>query len=221
MCTESIKSPRKGKAPYTLTSPCAKCPFRSDAGPYLREERAREIADGLRAGGEFTCHQTVDYKDNADGVTEGEIGKRARVCAGALITMEKDKPNQMMRIAERLGLYVPEAMDMDAPVYDSLAQWVRAHGTTQVAIDAEGEAVEYEHCGVVGDNCSDPAGFMNFGAVMENDQQPTCNPLTDSCNNCGTLCCENCFISVTSDFSSETIRICVTCSEDGYGDLYE
>ena len=39
--------------------------------------------------------------------------------------MEKTgQPNQMMRISERLGLYDYRSMNMEAPVYGSLDEWV-------------------------------------------------------------------------------------------------
>lgn len=53
--------------------------------------------------GEFHCHETVDYCSE-DG--DGRTTERTQVCAGFLILREKMKhPNQMMRIAERLGVY--------------------------------------------------------------------------------------------------------------------
>jgi hypothetical protein len=36
--------------------------------------------------------------------------------------------SQMMRMGERLGLYRPEELKMDTPVYGSLDEWVNAHG---------------------------------------------------------------------------------------------
>lgn len=109
---------------FTLTQPCTHCPFRSDRDPYLRPERAQEIADDLRRGDWFACHKTCDYDDDG----EGAIGSRARACAGALITMERaDEPNNAMRVAERLGLYDHTRLDMDAPVHDGLDAWVSAH----------------------------------------------------------------------------------------------
>ncbi len=43
---------------YTLRQPCNNCPFRTNVQPYLRPERAQEIARALRDGGEFPCHKT-------------------------------------------------------------------------------------------------------------------------------------------------------------------
>lgn len=45
-----------------------------------------------------------------------------------MITMELEgKANQMMRIGERLGLYKRDDLQMDAPVFPTLADWVDAH----------------------------------------------------------------------------------------------
>lgn len=135
MADEIRRSPR---TPYTLKSPCANCPFRADKPFYLGAERAEEIADSLRDGSSFYCHKTIAYGDESDerenecedededekNLGQGEITSRSRMCAGALITLEReDSPNQIMRIAERLGLYDRSALDMDAPVYGSLDEW--------------------------------------------------------------------------------------------------
>ena len=48
-----------------------------------------------------------------------EDGPNAEHCAGALIFLEaQEQPNQMMRIAERLGLYDRRKLDMESPVFD-------------------------------------------------------------------------------------------------------
>lgn len=107
---------------YTLRAPCSNCPFRSDITPFLTEERAEEIADSLEGGATFYCHKTLDYDD-----MEGEVTSRSRACAGSMITMERDgQPNQIMRIAERIGMYDPTRLEMDSPVFDSLQEWKEA-----------------------------------------------------------------------------------------------
>lgn len=114
---------------YALKGPCADCPFRTSLPIPLHPSRAAEIAHSLRAGESFTCHKTVVYSDDlGDGV--GEVDDRhagARECGGAMAVLERQGiPNQGMRIAERLGLYEPEQIDADAPVFDSLDEWVEA-----------------------------------------------------------------------------------------------
>lgn len=199
------------KSIYTLKSPCANCPFRNDNPTYLREERAREIAASLRSGSTFYCHKTVDYvEDPEDDGTEGRIGSRGRACAGALATMEKEgTPHQMVRIAERLGIYDPSVLDMDSPVYDSLTEWVRAHGSTPTAV-VDGEEVEYEHCGVVGPDCVDPAGYGGYGGTWTNDEEPTCHPVEDTCQHCGNTVCESCVAEV-EDAGGTAYKTCVNC----------
>lgn len=109
-------------AAYGLTSPCPKCPFRTDIEPFLRPDRVREIEESL-VQAEFPCHATLDYANDSGGA---ETSKTAH-CAGALILLEKlERPSQMMRIAERLGLYDPAKLDMAAPVFDSFEDMVAA-----------------------------------------------------------------------------------------------
>jgi hypothetical protein len=101
---------------YGLVTPCANCPFRTDVRPFITAARVREI---LSTDGDFPCHKTVTFdEDDEDGGTIN-TGKE-QMCAGFLILLEHEQcPNQMMRIAERLGLYDPSKLRMDAPVYKS------------------------------------------------------------------------------------------------------
>lgn len=111
--------------PFALKRPCGNCPFRTDRVPFLDRERAQDIADSLAADASFHCHKTVDY-DSEDGT--GEITQESKHCAGALIVMEhENRPNQMMRIAERIGFYDRTALVMDSPVPKSLDAWVDLH----------------------------------------------------------------------------------------------
>lgn len=90
---------------FDLIKPCKECPFRTDRPGYLRPQRVDEITDALMAGETFQCHKTID---------KGE----PQHCAGATIFLEANEaPNQMMRIAERLGLYDHTKLDMDSPVF--------------------------------------------------------------------------------------------------------
>jgi hypothetical protein len=89
---------------YKLTKPCEDCPFRKGTPMSLHEERVLEITDMMlnSQGGVFPCHKTVDYDSDED--EQWRTGKQH--CAGALIFAEKHKTaTQMMRIAERLGMY--------------------------------------------------------------------------------------------------------------------
>jgi hypothetical protein len=109
--------------PYRLTSPCSHCPFRNDIPPFLTRSRVREIQRSLERS-EFPCHGTVTYDDEGEPVRAR--GEEAH-CAGALILKEKlGESSQMMRIAERLGMYDPSKLKMDAPVYDSFEEMAEA-----------------------------------------------------------------------------------------------
>ena len=105
----------KERKPYGLTTPCDNCPFRTDVPPYLNPDRVREIERSL-VRAEFPCHKTTKHDDD-----EGYVPSKGEMhCAGALILMEREgRSSQMMRIAERLKLYDPRKLDMNAPVFDS------------------------------------------------------------------------------------------------------
>ena len=96
---------------YDMTRPCSNCPFRSDKRFPLARGRVVEIING----GSFPCHKTT--------TAGGADGQDEVACAGLLILLEKENvPNQMMRIAERVGMYDRRKLEMDAPVYDSIGQ---------------------------------------------------------------------------------------------------
>jgi hypothetical protein len=82
---------------FNLTAPCGNCPFRNDGKAIpLRPGRVVGIKrDLLRDNTMFRCHKAM---------TEH--------CAGALIWLElMERPSQMMRISERLGLYDRTKLD--------------------------------------------------------------------------------------------------------------
>lgn len=108
---------------FELKKPCKRCPFRNDIQAYLSRDRVEDILDSIIGHqGTFSCHEHNDFTD--DGVVEG---KRAQHCAGALIFLEHlEKPNQMMRIAERVGMYDRTKLQMDAPVFDNESDFIDA-----------------------------------------------------------------------------------------------
>lgn len=112
---------------FNLHRPCPKCPLRTDIRPFLRPERAREIAEGLLADRYFVCHETVETEEDEDGEPFEVNREEQEHCAGALIFLENhEQPHQLMRIAERLGLYRPEKLDRSAPVYESAEAFEKA-----------------------------------------------------------------------------------------------
>jgi len=110
---------------YNLKRPCKHCPFRNDIRPFLRPDRAEEIADSL-VRGEFPCHETLDYSDCGNDSAPQDTEKTAH-CAGALIMLEHmERPSQMMRICERLGMYDHRQLDMTSPVFTSADDFIHA-----------------------------------------------------------------------------------------------
>lgn len=199
---------------YSLRTPCRRCPFRVDVEPYLRTERAEEIARSLHEGAEFFCHETTETVTTEDGDETRAEGPRSRFCAGAMATMEREgNPNQMLRIAGQLGLYDPEKnVDARKLVHRSLSDWVMAHARANsevpTSVASDGSVVEWEHCGIVDDGCEDPAGYAVGGGVMENAEPPTCDPLTDECEGCARVACSACR---SPEWSDETGRFCAMC----------
>lgn len=114
---------------FDLKRPCANCPFRFDVPGYLNQARAEEIADALLYSDQtFSCHKTVDYSEY-DGDEGCHIPTEAEQhCAGALIFLEhQERPNQLMRIFERIGFYDRTKLDMDAPVFDDRDAFIDHH----------------------------------------------------------------------------------------------
>lgn len=97
---------------YNMKKPCDACPFLKGSGFTWKSLNEH-------ASGEFACHKTCDLNENEDdgSVYEAKQNGKSLHCAGALIFLEKqNKPHQMMRIAERLGMYNHTELDMDSPV---------------------------------------------------------------------------------------------------------
>lgn len=99
---------------FDLKRPCRECPFLKGRS-YLHSERAREIAEVTLVGDKtFTCHKTLDHEHQH--------------CAGALIMSERHgRPNAMHQIAQRLGIYHPEKLDMKADIYEDAEQMQKGH----------------------------------------------------------------------------------------------
>lgn len=92
---------------YTQTTPCKECPFLNSMKRGFSIKRLKEFADD----GTFACHKTCEQN------VKGEYVNGKIACAGALIFNEKrNQPNQMMRIAERLGMYDRTKLNMKADV---------------------------------------------------------------------------------------------------------
>lgn len=170
---------------FTMTQPCDKCPFRSDKPGYLRAGRVKEICRSLLAGRTFACHETTipDEDDDASDETMRE-GPNTQHCAGALIFLEQqDAPNQLMRIAERLGTYDRRRLSKKVPVFQSADAMARAQ-------DDYEEAPEGETCAIVGPECEAPAGYMTANGVVDGDVF-----IETICPECGEYVCDPCMDS--------------------------
>lgn len=172
---------------YDLKRPCPKCPFRTDIPGYLRPERCTEIAESLARGAEFPCHETTVEIEAEDGNDRAPTAD-SQFCAGALLLMEAaETPNQIMRVAERIGRYDPEKMDRSAPVARSFIEFRQHHA-------AEEEA-EPECCSVANADCEAPAGYMMDGMVVpaeatgEVHECPACGePVCGACCDAEGVC---------------------------------
>lgn len=105
---------------FDLNRPCSDCPFRSDRPFPLR--RAGDILRALTQGNKtFSCHKTVTYTNRGPRQTE-----KTQHCAGALLFVKQTgAANQLIQIAERLGLYDPSKLSTNVPVYKSIEQMVK------------------------------------------------------------------------------------------------
>lgn len=100
---------------FDLTRPCADCPFLKVHERAYSMKRLKEFA----SAGMFPCHKTAECQENEeDGTSTGyRATQESQACAGMLIFNERrGQPNQMMRIAERLGLYDRTKLDMTSDV---------------------------------------------------------------------------------------------------------
>lgn len=118
---------------FKLKRPCKTCPFRIGQGSKfgLGRARLREIF----AGAAFQCHGTIDYSgetgakfDHDPGEDAPSAGDHPQQCAGLMAVLLRDhRPNQIMRLAMRLGYLKRAEIDPGKEAYASVRQAVRAH----------------------------------------------------------------------------------------------
>lgn len=111
---------------HDMTKPCAECPFALPDGFHLGAARRAEIAYSLTRDASFPCHMTLDYDNDDSEDGDGRYTPETQHCAGAMALLEReDRPNQAMRIAERLGMYSGRdaLLELELP-YRSLWDWV-------------------------------------------------------------------------------------------------
>lgn len=126
---------------FSLREPCAECPFRKSQS-YLHGERAREIAEAVAVENRtFTCHKHLhgDREEDAEGEDHYQPGVTDQMCAGAMAFVKKlGAPNQMLQIAERLGLRDPSRLLQGslADVYDSIDDMAAGHNLGRPILSA-------------------------------------------------------------------------------------
>ncbi len=201
---------------YDLHVPCNNCPFLKRGGIPLTPARVMEIAGPRR--GEFPCHKTVvRFDDDEDEDGDNYDDRKAKHCAGALIYAEKiQKPHQMMRICERLGMYDAKALMANKAVTDLVCDSFRelqevhraaADGKTGTApVRKPHDLVEdpEECCNVADDDCEKPANWEDL------EMDGTAELFT--CYGCGLPVCSGCSEEQTR--KGKTVHICNTCKED-------
>src|SRR5580765_7799694 len=102
---------------FALRQPCVECPFDPRNNLYLRPARAEEIAEALERS-TFACHMTLEQRPQQH-------------CAGARVIMARTRRwGDMQQIAQRLGLFDPSKLNLEARVFDDFGDFVRFYGGT-------------------------------------------------------------------------------------------
>jgi len=204
-------------APAYLSAPCSNCPFLKMGGVRVRTARMNLI---LR-GSTFSCHKTVDYdarEENGDDDSDDEDnrlsapGKDEAVCGGFLIFNDKQQTDtQMMRIAQRLGMYNPADSKQRDKVFDTRSELMAS------CLDAE-ELEEIEPCGIVNRDCEAPAGFVTDNGGVEEGTVGA----EFMCDSCDRPVCGACSVEKEVEQPKKgrkkakvvTVRICDDCAEE-------
>lgn len=114
---------------FDLVRPCEHCPFRTGRRKgWLGEERALKIAESLSRDQSFACHNTTEFDYEGEHILRSD----EQHCAGAAILLEHlGHPNQMMRIAERLGFYDRTKLDMAASIFENFENFIEHHAEAE------------------------------------------------------------------------------------------
>lgn len=119
---------------FDLKHPCKTCPFRKGNGKrfQLCEERIDEIVNADA----FQCHNTVDYDAvDDDGYPINGQGDNPQQCAGLMAILHREgRPNQIMRVAERISDFDPSTVDPRHEAYESLADAIEEHTFKEEAV---------------------------------------------------------------------------------------
>lgn len=106
---------------FNLMSPCSNCPFKIGIGSKfcLNPRRLKEI----KTASAFQCHKTVDYNED-----EPSSGNKPNQCAGLMAVLNREnEPNQIMQVAERMGVLDTNKLDPNNNAYKSWEDVIMAH----------------------------------------------------------------------------------------------
>lgn len=171
-----------------MKPPCKNCPFRAKFkgdSDYLRPGRRAEILRSILEGGEFPCHETVDYDggwEDADGFSVPNT-TGSDPCVGLdLVQLRDGRATQMLRIRERIGV-TDTVQLLRRGRRIKLWTWDEClHETTDID---DGEC-----CAICAYGCEAPAGILFPGGdIIDGD-----NFLfeDDICPSCGEHVCPSC-----------------------------
>lgn len=91
---------------FTRNTPCPDCPFLVSNAQHYREGRLEQFASGR-----FPCHKSAALVDDEEGTSEFVATKDSLECTGSLLfQLKRGTPNQMTRIAMRLGMFDPDKL---------------------------------------------------------------------------------------------------------------
>lgn len=194
----------RSPAPVAAKHPCAKCPwlfkYRGDAD-YLRPGRRAEIITSTETGGEFPCHEAVDYDNEHDG--EVAMTGAEKPCVGFdLMMVRAGHMNQMQRIRHRIGEFDPDDLQEQN-------RHVSTWSYTEALYELDDDEEEIETCHVSGDSCNAPAEYMIGGSVVVGTDEAGY-----TCSECGEPVCFACSIEDV-DVMHGGGRVCDYCAEEG------
>lgn len=99
---------------WFMKEPCIHCPFRRDVRPFLRVERAKELAyAACNKYSEFHCHKTLGHDEDED---DTMVVPTSLACAGFL-TMQ----------INQTGASVPDGFTLSDLAYEDHYEMVAAY----------------------------------------------------------------------------------------------
>jgi len=187
---------------WDMQKPCDNCPFLKKGGIRLTEGRVRELAQNILndQGGTFPCHKTT--VDSGDDECDLVATENSSHCAGALIfALRNGNMTQMMRIAQRLGMFKPDDLMAQKRVVSSVC----ADLSEFLEVNGFGRDDDFECCCVCDQDCEFPANYETFNITPFR---------LKNCWACGECVCKSC--SKKRRRNKEPVIICNACLESGF-----